>query len=448
MLTLPCAVALAAACASAQPESASRPPDALVKFYEGRARLATAEIDWSRREYTAPAWRSEHTQYFTTRLSPRERVLYTRGDEEGVPARTNVGTPAKVPKGFFVSFEGPDAVFDRWDGEGDAEWLAKGVSLGTPDLRCLGALPWFAYQDVSDAFWKDPGEATAPRKYSEWTEGSLRVVKAERPDGALTWWIDPQRGWQATRITFAREGVVEKEARIAVSKIGEYWFPQSVMFFSAGYRDGTEPSDVVTVDRAVFNDPRQPHVLTPADIGVTPGMSIWLKDDGMRKVGTGAWDGTKIISVRVFPNMGGGAEMVARLLVKTAPGAAASQPSVPESEWEVYTRRFIDRYKLTNGQTGSALKTLRDCQEQAQSYIARHKAEFEKMDQDERALPQADAAGREARLATIRDARQKLRAPIDEIFEEQLKPRLEKLPTRKQRAAAEPEPPRSQAPRQ
>ena len=58
---------------------------------------------------------------------------------------------------------------------------------------------------------------------------------------------------------------------------------------------------------------------------------------------------------------------------------------------------------------------------------------------------QAAAAGGDlGRKAALRAAERvrELRAPIDRIFEEQLKPRLDKLPTRAQRAAAEtPEPP-------
>jgi len=42
-----------------------------------------------------------------------------------------------------------------------------------------------------------------------------------------------------------------------------------------------------------------------------------------------------------------------------------------------------------------------------------------------------------ARAAAINELASKLAQPLEEIFERQLKPRLETLPTRKQRAAAE-----------
>ncbi len=46
-----------------------------------------------------------------------------------------------------------------------------------------------------------------------------------------------------------------------------------------------------------------------------------------------------------------------------------------------------------------------------------------------------EPADKEAR-AKLDQRRQKLTAPLDRIFEQQLKPRLEKLPTRAQRTAA------------
>jgi hypothetical protein len=417
-----------------QAETASLPPPALVKFYEARARLLTGEIDWSRRDYSIPGWRSQHTNYYTTRLAPRERTLHSRGDEEGVPMRDEAGNPSKADTGYFASFEGPNMCFDRYEGEHvpyDANWLPKGATAGTPDLRSLGALPTFCYDEVQDALFK------YTREYTESRDGALYVVTAQRGGEMLSWWIDPERDWQATRVTYAHEGVVAMEARVALAKFGNYWFPQSVAFSSRGYKDGTEPVDVVTVEKAVFNDPRQLKVLTPAEIGVTPGMYIWLKDNHMQKVGTGNWDGTRITGVHFFPGMELAGELVQRELAKAEAVSPTSQPVPPESEWAAYTRRFIDRYKLADDQTQSALQILKNAQEEAQRYLTRHAEDFKKLGDDEAAAPRAAAPDSALRRTELHDRRAKLRAPIDQIFEKQLKAPLEKLPTRKQRAAAE-----------
>lgn len=445
MFMLACIAALVSA-PQAQPKADSRAPEALMRFYESRARLGTAEVDWSRHQFEGPKFQTEHTKFWTTRLSPKERALYSRGDEEGVITRNTAGLPDQVHRGAYMSFEGPDAVLERFDGEYEANWMPKGSARWTTELRTLGALPWFCYDDIHDAIWK--GLADTPRSYSESTEGALRVVTASQAGMTLTWWIDPQRGWQATRITFAHDrGAVEKEARISLTRFGEYWFPQSVMYFSSGYKNGTEPCDVATVDKATFNDPRQPQALTPADIGITPRMFVWLMDDTMKKVGTGQWDGTRITGARFFPGMGLAAQMVQQLLEKAPPVAATSRPVTPESQWEAYTRRFIERYKLTDDQTQSALMILEDCQEQAQGYLTRHKADFEKLRAAEAALRDSTEPERTARLGELRAQQAKLHEPLDEVFEEQLKPRLEKLPTRKQRAAAEASEPASERPK-
>jgi hypothetical protein len=437
MVMLGCIIYMFLASSATQLQTGASAPDALVRLYESRARLTTAEVDWSRHQFEGPKFQTEHTKFYTSRLSAKERALYSRGDEEGVVTRDSEGGPSKVHPGSYMSFEGPDGVFDRWDGEHEANWMPKGSARWTPDLRTLGTLPWFCYDDIHDAMWKDPGETPLPRSYSESTEGALRVVTATRAGAALTWWIDPQRGWQATRVTFSRDGVIEKEARIALAKFGEHWLPQSVMYFSNGYKNGTEPCDVTTIDKAVFNDPRQPQVLSPADIGVTPRMFVWLKDNTMKKVGTGTWNGARITGAHFFPGMGPGVQLVQQALEKAAPAAATSRPATPDSQWEAYTRRFIERYRLTDDQVEAALQILKNAQDQAQSYLTRHAEEFEKLRADEAILRAAGEPEGSTRQAALRERRAKLHEPIDEIFEKQLKARLEKLPTRKQRAAAE-----------
>ena len=108
-----------------------------------------------------------------------------------------------------------------------------------------------------------------------------------------------------------------------------------------------------------------------------------------------------------------------------------------ESEWEAYTRRFIARYRLNDEQTERALAILRDCQKQGNQYLQRRRAEFEKLETRQKAAQQSQKKGTAKELAAIQTELKKLRQAIDEIFEKQLKPRLDKLPTRAQRQAAE-----------
>ncbi|MGE3182056.1 MAG: hypothetical protein AB7N71_10525 [Phycisphaerae bacterium] len=104
-----------------------------------------------------------------------------------------------------------------------------------------------------------------------------------------------------------------------------------------------------------------------------------------------------------------------------------------ESAWEKYVRDFITKYELDNGQKAVAEKILADCQEQAKRYLATRKSQIDKIDE----LLKEATGEKQKEAAALQTKRTKLLAPIDQIFEKQLKPRLDRIPTRAQQAAAE-----------
>ncbi|MCH8881067.1 MAG: hypothetical protein IID34_14455 [Planctomycetes bacterium] len=120
----------------------------------------------------------------------------------------------------------------------------------------------------------------------------------------------------------------------------------------------------------------------------------------------------------------------------TQPSGRIVEVKTFESQWERYTREFIARYSLKDSQEQKAWSILKKCQDQGNSYIRRHRAELDKLEArvGELSKSTAAAADRE-QLAAVRQRLGEKLAPIDDIFENQLKPRLDKLPTRKQRAA-------------
>ena len=108
-----------------------------------------------------------------------------------------------------------------------------------------------------------------------------------------------------------------------------------------------------------------------------------------------------------------------------------------ESVWETHTRQFIEKYKLNDEQAQKANSILRDCQEQGRRHMTKNKSRFETIDQKLKDLKTADKKQRSAKMSALNDQQKKLREPVDRIYEKQLKPRLEKLPTRAQSKAAE-----------
>ncbi len=102
------------------------------------------------------------------------------------------------------------------------------------------------------------------------------------------------------------------------------------------------------------------------------------------------------------------------------------------SEWQKYVEEFIRKYQLNPGQEQTARKILRDCQDQAERYLGTRQGQIAKID------AQLATVAKDPKQGTdLRSQREKLIEPIGRIFERQLKPRLEKLPTRQQRQDAE-----------
>lgn len=119
---------------------------------------------------------------------------------------------------------------------------------------------------------------------------------------------------------------------------------------------------------------------------------------------------------------------------RAAPKSSGKQS---ESAWEKYVREFIARYKLNDEQAQKAHAVLDDCQSQADRYLLGRQAELEKLDRQVEGLKKSKDKQKSKKLSALTNQRNKLMAPIDRIFENQLKPRLERLPTRAQRRAAE-----------
>ena len=117
------------------------------------------------------------------------------------------------------------------------------------------------------------------------------------------------------------------------------------------------------------------------------------------------------------------------------PTGQAGGGALPESQWEQYVREFIQKYQLNEEQAQRARSILKDCQDQAQRYMQKHKSDLEDL---EKKIADAGKAGGTSKEATeLGEKKTKLLEPVGRIFEQQLKPRLEKLPTRAQREAAE-----------
>ena len=112
------------------------------------------------------------------------------------------------------------------------------------------------------------------------------------------------------------------------------------------------------------------------------------------------------------------------------PEAKTSRPTAgAKDEWERYVEDFIQRYQLDEGQQNAAHKILTSLQGYRDKYLRRKAKDIEVLEQ------RLVAAKTDTDRDKVRTTYERLNAPLDRYFQ-QLKDRLDRIPTRKQRAAA------------
>lgn len=109
------------------------------------------------------------------------------------------------------------------------------------------------------------------------------------------------------------------------------------------------------------------------------------------------------------------------------PTSAPVRPALSPDEWEEFVEAFIRRYQLNERQASSARRYLREAQDARDRYLRRHLAEIRELEE------RLEAAQTDAQREEIRAEYQRINAPLDRHFQ-RLSDKLERLPTRRQRA--------------
>lgn len=100
--------------------------------------------------------------------------------------------------------------------------------------------------------------------------------------------------------------------------------------------------------------------------------------------------------------------------------------------WEMYVRRFIQNYQLDNAQTNLAMQILDETKKRANEYLASRKDDYQRIQ-----TQLASAAGDEAASAKLREQLAELNKPVQEDLFNEMKQRLDQIPTEQQRKAYE-----------
>ena len=336
--------------------------------------------------------------------------------------------------------------------------IVKGRRSGVFDVRAVGIAPIFSGNvSVSEGIWRE--EDDAPRRYSSRIEDGLHVVVAETERGTTTWWIDPERDFSPVRVR-RQLGEHFYECKSILKQTDGVWFPESVAYFRSGYRGGNEPFETITIRRAEFNRPEHPARIVPELIGIEVGTNLSMHADGNVEIIL-SWDGGKLVTRKALferikageLKLGANYSRIARAGrerqraadKKGEPGGERHHArqrifsgTIHEGFWESYVKDFIRKHRLDADQTEKAQTILKDCQERAQAHLTRHREDIAKIDKRTAELLESpESESRSAELLQLALRGDELAAPINTLFQKRLKPRLERLPTKKQRQAAE-----------
>lgn len=409
-------------------------PEPLLQAEYAASAIRTARIDWSARHAILEGDAGRRIHFHTWRCADDSWTQEYWGDEEGVFSRDETGQPAisryQVPRLALVK---SGATWERLQNEPRGRvWTQRrdrGMSNAF-DFRRLGLNPAYWYDDFAQTVADEGGIVT----FDVEVDGGQMLVRA-RTDGQLDrlWWIDPNRGWNPTRTqVMSSDGEIQAETEFDLKMFDGHWFPSAMRQYRGSAASGEFYAEFKVLS-AEFNRPDHPQELTPSSIGFEPGMMLLFQHQDS-PVPVPVWDGEAIVSMNDFTQRVRADEVAFGPTIQRAAARANARSGEGQfqatleqsntwkrlnSEWERYTRDFINRYRLNNDQAQQAWKLCQECQKAAREFIERRREAFEKLE---------------------REPSEKLRAellvPIDEIFITRLKPRLERIPTTSQRDAA------------
>jgi len=336
-----------------------------------------------------------------------------------------------------------------------------------PDGRTLGMLPLGYAFDLRQSLL-DPGNTggRAVYRYDVTDDGPYRLVTTYvgseyGGEAQIKQWIDPAKGWSVVRAQHvAADGQVMSESVSTLADCGGIWFPESILITRPGTH-AEQPYGVIRVHKVLLNDPSLPTKLKPEDIGIEVGTNVYLKGDEGR-VEIHAWDGQRLVPFgemagrvnRGELQLGPNYQVQMRRLEEEAAIRAASGRILAErygpaprtddprpdirprpGEWEVYVTRFIRFYELDLEQSQKAWSIYRECKDRAETALSARREELRKFEREKDSLP--DTADRAEAYRRLGELKAEIEGPVVKIFEQDLKPRLRSLLTRRQLARGE-----------
>ncbi|MGE3180019.1 MAG: hypothetical protein AB7N71_00165 [Phycisphaerae bacterium] len=246
-----------------------------------------------------------------------------------------------------------------------------------------------------------------------------------------------------------------QESRIKYRETDGVLFPSTIHVFSSEFEDGREPSIRFEFSKPALNRPDQKDFFTPADIGLEPGVNVTVHElDG--KISRGIWDGIKIADKEsYYQRERAGVVQPGPIVVSERARLREHAKSNPDkvfalrlqqtkfskdryvSAWEKFVAEYCARHDLNPEQRAVADRILRDCLDQAEAYTTKNLNAFREFELELAAMQDSPSRYGPEDFERLGNERLKWEAPINAIFENQLKPRVEAIPTRQQKEAVD-----------
>ncbi len=414
----------------------SQVPLSLQMAEQQRLNLGGVRILWSEVSVNSTTGEAIDRSYRSAFAANGDFAFEELGNGEGVLQAGGDGAPAiKTSRGTLMKANGETWQYMNgftnamyWDDRSASKKWQGFIDLKDP--RSIGLNVDVRTREIGLG---DTFDAADVVEYREIREGDIYKVTAVNGRGAsATWHINPAKGWNPELITVV--GATGREvARLEVS-LREYdglWFPEAATRYQMG-----ELICSIVID---VNRDDSLKSLEPAEIGLEPGARIFGQEGAFGKQASRVWDGERNVTLsewsaavesglkRRGPKIAHAWEYgVGHLVISESP---ATDALLFAGVWQRYVVRFVTRYRLDKEQTERAWQVYGACRKKGERYLAGKKAEIRRLDQ--LLKDQSQDSEKLARLKT------ELRAPLDRIFENELIPRLDKLPTQAQRDRVE-----------
>ncbi len=452
--TFPIAVAASLAvavmlCANASADDTSLAdlPEPLRAMLRARQRIERADAYMSR---SYPQLDREPV-FIRLRLAGRDRASLHLGTPSGWFGRDPQDRPVRLRPMGFLQLE------DQWWQHNlatvEADRYTGQVPSSVPCYSSLGLLPGIdamrapPARTLRDALWQACGDGY---RFAVRRRNGLHVVEARSADGRqrIVWHLDPELDFNPVRVESWHDDRLSMSCHSEYQRIGGVFVPVSVAYYNAEGRLGF----LDMIHEVRVNDPDLPERLLPEHIGMQPGTTVHDHRPDGRPARFVYVSGGRVVSDREFRRLLRTGDVALGPAVRAMragrqPALAAVDPQgvyrriideyvrrKREAEydpWLIYTQRFIERYALDAEQRQKAMEILRSCQLERDHYLRTRRP---RLDELEKLVSRTKNPAR--RSPMLKELRA-LREPIERIFERKLKPRLERLPTRAQRRAAE-----------